>query len=270
MDERKREIRQLLLGHTMMLPNGRLAAVKRGQPLNALGIQNGGSAVRIFGVGHRTQYYTCKKKKPLADVSTSFTHVGRGVDLTVLPDAPCCICRYPMLSPIVLLGEMQGDIVKITAYSGRTPAMMLRRVLILRRLGKYLPSSLVRFSQEEEKQEKARRKAENQAAKEANAQGDAQAQPGRDVDAQGGAQEQPGRDANAQENAQNSRQTQDFTQTESGVSGQQREYGEDVLPAGNRSESAQDSSAAGQTAPKEKRSRKKDRGRSRNARYTNK
>lgn len=252
MDERKREIRQLLLGHTMMLPNGRLAAVKRGQPLNALGIQNGGSAVRIFGVGHRTQYYTCKKKKPLADVSTSFTHVGRGVDLAVLPDAPCCICRYPMLSPIVLLGEMQGDIVKITAYSGRTPAMMLRRVLILRRLGKYLPSSLVRFSQEEEKQEKARRKAENQAAKEANAQGYAQAQPG------GGTGEQ------------NSRQTQDSTQTESGVSGQQREYGEAVLPAGNRSESAQDSSAAGQTAPKEKRSRKKDRGRSRNARYTNK
>lgn len=163
------EIREILLGHIVQQENGRLASAEAGKRQVFQGVRNGWGSVRIFGIGHKTWLYTHPEDAGAEEARTAFLHVGRAIDLISLPDIPCCLCVSGMLTPVLLVaehcegeedrqidnaGEQNVDEqgigqLKITAYSGRSPLLILRRLWLLRKTEKYLPESFVRVQKTE-------------------------------------------------------------------------------------------------------------------------
>lgn len=151
MDDKQREIRRILLGHTHRQEDGRLAAEEPGTRFAFQGVRNGWSAVRIFGVGCTAREYSCPREEALHRVYTAFSHVGSEIRLKTMPQAQCSLYRPAMGMPILLTAELQEEGILLAAYSGRSPLAPLLRKLLLGKAEKHLPESFVRQQKKEAK-----------------------------------------------------------------------------------------------------------------------
>lgn len=149
MNNKKREIRRILMGQTIRQEDGSYVAAQSGRRMIFQGVQNGSSAVRFFGVGRKRRRYAVTNEASLAQVQEAFSHVGSKLSLKALPDAVCCLYRTALGSPALLTAELLEDTVEVSVYAGRTPLAPVRRRFLFSRVEKYLPDTFSAMDREE-------------------------------------------------------------------------------------------------------------------------
>ena len=173
--EQKREIRTLLLGRTQLIEDGRAAALRPGDHRMINGVGDGAGAVRLLGIGRRTQLLSTKlpESRVLEQGRGIMRDIGRQVFLWEQPEVPCCLIRYILTRPVVLtLQYLEGKPV-LTAWAGRgaTGWISRRRAIsaFLKRMPqqiKALPDKAPEDPLEEQPEKKPEKKPGEKAGKE--------------------------------------------------------------------------------------------------------
>ena len=183
-DEKRAEIKRVLLGRTILVEDGRLAAIPAGTFLRTpIGIGDGADAVLLLGMTRRIRHYASKdgKVRIIEAAKKSMQNIGRGLYLTEQPEAAACLIRYILTRPAVLVFTWEDGMPTLTAWTGRglTGWISLRRAIKAFEEG--LPDSIAaaevkpsevekdarKANKEEKKRQKAEKKAEKKAQKDA-------------------------------------------------------------------------------------------------------
>lgn len=134
MDDRTKEIRQLLLGRFDRGEDGRLTARPVGQRPDLRGIQGvstGWGAVHFLGIARRNRPIEMPAGAATERLEEVMQMLGRPVHLETAPTLSACLVQHWMASPVVLTACWDGAEVDATAYTARGIAarMTCRRAL---------------------------------------------------------------------------------------------------------------------------------------------
>ena len=166
----EKEIRQVLLGKTKLLNDGRLSSLEAGDYMMPRGIADGAGAVRFFGVARRARVLDGRLSewKLKEAVRKAMQNIGRGLVLQEDPEAIACLLRYVLTKPAVLCFHYQGEQPVLAAYSGRGLTGWISRRRAMNTFRKQLPDT-VEISDlvppDLNKEERARKKQEKKEAK---------------------------------------------------------------------------------------------------------
>ena len=165
-----KEIRQVLLGKTKILNDGRLSTLEDGDYMMPRGIADGAGAVRFFGVARRARVLEGKLSEwnMKEAVRSAMRNIGRGLALQEDPEAVACLLRYVLTKPAVLCFYYQGESPVLAAYSGRGFTGWISRLRAVAAFKKQLPDSIAITDvvpPDLSKEEKARKKQEKKEQK---------------------------------------------------------------------------------------------------------
>ena len=171
MTPEKKEIRDVLLGKTMILEDGRLSSLGPEDFIMARGIGDGAGAVRFFGVGNRSRLLESEltKKKIMKRVQKCMGEIGRGLVLQEQPETLACFFRFILTKPAVLTFRFVEEKPVVTAWAARGLTGWISTLRALAIFRKQLPDTIW-FSEEEapkeqkEKKEKKRRRKKGDAS----------------------------------------------------------------------------------------------------------
>ena len=128
----KKEIRDALLGRTVLTDNGRITTLEPGFHLSA-GVADGAGAVRLFGIASRSYTFTTRlsQANTLRAAEGAMAEIGRGLILRLQPGTAACLIRPLLMKPIVLTFRFDGDVPVLTAWTGRrlTAGLAIRRAV---------------------------------------------------------------------------------------------------------------------------------------------
>ena len=183
-DEKKAEIKRVLLGRAVLGEDGRLIAIPAGTFLRTpIGIGDGADAVLFLGMARRIRRYASKDSRARINeaAAKAMQNIGRGLYLNEQPEATACLIRYVLTRPAVLVFTWEEGLPTLTAWTGRglTGWISLRRAISAFEQG--LPDSMKaievqpseedkkarKAQKEEKKRQKAEKKAEKKSKKEA-------------------------------------------------------------------------------------------------------
>ena len=165
-----KEIRQILLGKTKILHDGRLSTLEDGDYIMPRGIADGAGAVRFLGIARRARVLETKLSewKLKEAVRNSMQNIGRGVVLQEEPEAIACLLRYILTRPAVLCFSYQGEQPVLAAYTGRGLTGWISRRRAIKAFEKQMPDT-IEISEvippDLNKEEKAKKKQEKKEAK---------------------------------------------------------------------------------------------------------
>lgn len=148
MTEIKREIRRILLGYISFSDNSIVAANGRFR-MRLLGIFNGSSAARIFGVVRRARRYRYPESRIPADAACNeaFANLGRRILLESAPDLQAVFYAPFWYNPSVLTAELlEDDIFEISVYTAFSLTAWLNTAHALRRWKRFMPKELEELS----------------------------------------------------------------------------------------------------------------------------
>ena len=119
--EEKKEIKNVLLGRTMLADDGRIISLESGLHLSA-GIGDGAGSVRFFGVANRSRCFdtSFSKDKTLELARKDMFEIGRGLILRTQPEAAACLIRFIFGRPTVLAFRYIDETPVLTVWSGRS------------------------------------------------------------------------------------------------------------------------------------------------------
>ena len=117
----RKEIRDILLGRTLLTDDGRLTAPDPGMLIVPQGVVNGAGPVRFLGVKGTRRYYSSQRgqEELMAAAERAMMNIGRAVYLREQPDTVACLLRYLMTRPAVLTFRFEDDIPVLTVWMGR-------------------------------------------------------------------------------------------------------------------------------------------------------
>ena len=128
----KKEIRDALLGRTVLADNGRITTLEPGFHLSA-GVADGAGAVRLFGIASRSYTFTTKlsQANALRAAEGAMAEIGRGLILRLQPEAAACLIRPLLMKPLVLTFRFDDGVPILTAWTGRrlTAGLAIRRAV---------------------------------------------------------------------------------------------------------------------------------------------
>ena len=166
-DQKRAEIRRVLLGRVVLAQDGRLTALPAGTFMKTpIGVGDGASAVRFFGMFRRIRRYQTKdgKTRVTEAAKKAMQNVGRGLFLNEQPDAVACLLRYILSRPAVLVFTFEDGVPTLTAWTGRglTGLISLRRAI--KAFEKGLPDTMRAedYKPPKEKKPKKEKKGEKQ------------------------------------------------------------------------------------------------------------
>lgn len=118
--EQQKEIRDVLLGRTVLAEDGRITTLEPGFHLSA-GIGDGAGAVRFLGVMHRSRAFESRlgEIKTLQAAQAAMQNIGRGLILRLQPMTVACLIRYLTTPPVVLAFRYVEGVPVLTAFAGR-------------------------------------------------------------------------------------------------------------------------------------------------------
>ena len=118
--EQQKEIRDVLLGRTVLAEDGRITSLEPGFHLSA-GIGDGAGAVRFLGVMHRSRAFESRlgEVRTLQAAQTAMRNIGRGLILRLQPMTVACLIRYFTTPPVVLAFRYVEGTPVLTAFAGR-------------------------------------------------------------------------------------------------------------------------------------------------------
>jgi len=117
----KREIRDILLGKSILTEDGRLTSKDPGTILMPQGVVDGAGAVHLFGIsGKDYRYETGLAEDALAEqVNQSMRNLGRALSLREQPEAAACLIRYALTGPAVLVFRCAEGGPVLTVWTAR-------------------------------------------------------------------------------------------------------------------------------------------------------
>lgn len=142
MDNRTREIRQVLLGRTVWTQDGFLKVRQKGQHMGFQGVGNGWAAVRFLGISHRERLYRLPANAPKKLTEELLYRMGRPLQLEEQPKAVACLCRYLMSAPVLLIAEREENLLRVSAYTARGLLSPLAHLRTLNSFEKGLPETV--------------------------------------------------------------------------------------------------------------------------------
>ena len=156
----KKEIRDVLLGKTVLAEDGRLTVPEPGTLFLPRGVTDGAGAVRFLGIrGKERRYVTEADESALmASVLEFMRGVGHGLYLREQPDAAACLIRYVLTRPAVLTFRFEEGQPVLTAWSGRGLMGWLSRRRAIGAFERALTEDLRYAGPEKDKTKKKRRK----------------------------------------------------------------------------------------------------------------
>jgi hypothetical protein len=176
MNDAEKEIRNILLGRTLMMEDGRLAVPQKGEFYLAGGVSDGAGAVRFLGMTRKTQVLETVRREfdVRVTIQRMLQNMGRGVVLYEQPEARSCLIRYILTKPALLTFDYVEGQPVVTAWAPRTPAGLISVRRALKAFDKELPADIVVTGKQapgmpEGESDKAKRlaKEEKKAAKQA-------------------------------------------------------------------------------------------------------
>ena len=158
MKKEKKEIRDLLLGKTVMDEDGKLVTPEAGFFRVPQGVAPGAGAVRFLGIGRKERFFrsALDGDEILAEAEACMSNMGRAVRLREQPDAAACLIRYVLSVPAVLVFRIEEGVCVLTAWAGRSPSAWLSRRRALHTFEKAL-SGVLSPAAEAPKREKRRK-----------------------------------------------------------------------------------------------------------------
>ena len=168
-----KEIRQILLGRTKLLDDGRLSTLGEGEYMLPRGIVDGATAVRFLGVARRAKVLKSDlpDKKLRETVVKAMQNIGRGIELEAAEEECACLLRYLLSRPAVLCFFYDNGLPVIAAYTGRGLTGIVSVARAFAKFRKELPDT-VKYADEaapdhrkEERAQKKREKLEKKQAK---------------------------------------------------------------------------------------------------------
>ena len=168
-----KEIKEVLLGRTKLLPDGRLSTLEEGDYMMPRGVMDGATGVRILGVMRRARVLTSDLPdwKLRETVVKAMQNIGRGIELQAASEERACLLRYVVSRPAVLCFYYEDELPVIAAYTGRGLTGFFSITRAFGKFKKQLPDT-VKFSEEaapdhrkDEREQKKREKAEKKQAK---------------------------------------------------------------------------------------------------------
>ena len=122
MDERTKEIRQILLGRCQKTEDGCLAVLPAGEHRRLRGFQGvseGWGALHFFGVTHRDRSCPLPAGTPKKRLEECMKAMGQTVRLEKSHGLSACLFQYRMAAPILLTANWDGNCVEMSAYTAR-------------------------------------------------------------------------------------------------------------------------------------------------------
>ena len=145
MNDAEKEIRNILLGRTLMLEDGRLAVPQKGEFYLSGGVTDGAEAVRFLGMTKKSQVMETVRKEfdVRVTIQKMLQNMGRGVVLYEQPEARSCLIRYVLTKPVLLTFDYVEGMPVVTAWAPRTLTGMLSIKRALKAFDKELPADIV-------------------------------------------------------------------------------------------------------------------------------
>lgn len=142
-DPLKQEIRRILLGFIDYDEEEHIIAAERTEHLRILGLFNGSSAARLFGVAVRKRQFTVPKAQYAADICRdAFAHMGRRVSLDAGPELTAVFYSPLLFNPAVLTARSAGEVLEVCVYTSRTPTVRLNAAHAFRKWRQQMPDGL--------------------------------------------------------------------------------------------------------------------------------
>ena len=155
MKKEKKEIRDVLMGRTVLDEDGNLTTLEPGMFRVPQGVVDGAGGVFLFGIARKARLYETdfSEGDTLAWADWCMASLGRTVRLRTQPEAAACRIRYMLTRPAVLTFRFMEGRPVLTAWAGRglTARISLRRAL--RAFQRQLPEG-IRPSSEQAPREK--------------------------------------------------------------------------------------------------------------------
>lgn len=181
MKREKKEIRDILLGKTVLDEDGALTTLEPGMFRVPQGIMDGAGGVFFLGIARRARCYssTYSEKDTLALAVSCMLDLGRLVRLRLQPETAACRIRYVLTRPAVLTFRYVDGLPVLTAWTGRGLMAWLTLRRAIRSFERLLPEGIQPTSgkaPEEPKERRGRKKKTGQTPAAAEAgNGDAEA-----------------------------------------------------------------------------------------------
>lgn len=148
MTEIKRETRRILLGYISFSDNRIVAANGRFRT-RLLGIFNGSSAARIFGVVRRARRFRYPDVKIPADAACdeAFANLGRRILLESAPELQAVFYAPFWYNPSILTAEpVEEDVIEVAVYTAFSLTASLNAAHAIRRWKRFMPKELEELS----------------------------------------------------------------------------------------------------------------------------
>lgn len=134
MDERTKEIRQILLGRFQRKEDGSLAAAPKGnhwRPGGFQGLSVGWGAVHFLGISHSKLDCSLSSGVQKAQLDAAMQTLGQVVQLEKSPGISACLCQHWMAAPVLLTAACEGTNIEMSAYTTRgvLASLVCRRTL---------------------------------------------------------------------------------------------------------------------------------------------
>lgn len=159
MKKEKKEIRDVLMGKTVLDEDGCLTTLEPGMFRVPQGVMDGAGGVFLLGIARRSRVYETaySREDTLAWADQRMMELGRVVRLRTQPDTAACRIRYVLTRPAMLTFRFVGGQAVLTAWAGRGLTAWISLGRALRAFEQQLPEG-IRPSREALPREKKERK----------------------------------------------------------------------------------------------------------------
>ncbi len=139
----KKEIRAVLLGHTVLAQDGMITTLEPGFHLSA-GVADGAAAVMLLGIKKKSWRFETRssRQKTLKAASAAMQNIGRGLILREQPEASACLVRYLLTRPVVLVFSYVDDVPVLSAWTGKGISGWLSQKRAMKAFADELPGDI--------------------------------------------------------------------------------------------------------------------------------
>lgn len=145
MNDAEKEIRNILLGRTLLMEDGRLAVPQKGDFYLSGGVADGAGAVRFLGMARKAQVLETVRREfdVRVTIQRMLQNMGRGVVLNEQPEMRACLIRYVLTKPALLTFDYVEGLPVVTAWAPRSLTGLISIRRALKAFDKELPADII-------------------------------------------------------------------------------------------------------------------------------
>ena len=161
MDEALKEIKDALLGRTMIAEDGRLCVMGQGDFRIPIGVGEGAASIRVLGVSVDSWRFDSSydPQRTMEIAVQCMQNIGRGLILRSQPYTAACLIRSVLVRPVVMTFSYEADYPVLSIYTGRSASSLIAVRSAYKSFTDQLPGSIAPVGKiAKEKKSKSKRK----------------------------------------------------------------------------------------------------------------